>query len=144
MRLFLKVVGAIHAALYRATGGRVGGTMMKVPILLLTTRGRKSGKERTTPLMYGRDGDNFVLIASVGGASRNPAWYWNVRAQEAEVELGRERRRVRARDAEGEERDRLWAQMVGLYPGYADYQQKTARRIPVVVLEPQGQAQARP
>jgi deazaflavin-dependent oxidoreductase (nitroreductase family) len=115
-----------------------------VPILLLTTRGRKSGKERTTPLMYGRDGDNFVLIASVGGASRNPAWYWNVRAQEAEVELGRERRRVRARDAEGEERDRLWAQMVGLYPGYADYQQKTARRIPVVVLEPQGQAQARP
>lgn len=144
MRLFLKVVGAIHAALYRATGGRVGGTMMKVPILLLTTRGRKSGKERTTPLMYGRDGDNLVLIASVGGAPRNPAWYWNVRAQEAEVELGRERRRVRARDAEGEERDRLWAQMVGLYPGYADYQQKTTRRIPVVVLEPQGQAQACP
>ena len=144
MRLFLKVVGAIHVALYRATGGRVGGTMMKVPILLLTTRGRKSGKERTTPLMYGRDGDNFVLIASVGGAPRNPAWYWNVRAQEAEVELGRERRRVRARDAEGEERDRLWAQMVGLYPGYADYQQKTTRRIPVVVLEPQGQAQACP
>jgi F420H(2)-dependent quinone reductase len=144
MRLFLKVVGAIHAARYRATGGRVGGTMMKVPILLLTTRGRKSGKERTTPLMYGRDGDNFVLIASVGGASRNPAWYWNVRAQEAEVELGRERRRVRARDAEGEERDRLWAQMVGLYPGYAEYQQKTNRRIPVVVLEPQGQAQACP
>ena len=144
MRLFLKVVGAIHAALYRATGGRVGGTMMNVPILLLTTRGRKSGKERTTPLMYGRDGDNFVLIASVGGAPRNPAWYWNVRAQEAEVELGRERRRVRARDAEGEERDRLWAQMVGLYPGYADYQQKTTRRIPVVVLEPQGQAQACP
>jgi deazaflavin-dependent oxidoreductase (nitroreductase family) len=144
MRLFLKVVSAIHAALYRATGGRVGGTMMKVPILLLTTRGRKSGKERTTPLMYGRDGDNFVLIASVGGAPRNPAWYWNVRAQEAEVELGRERRRVQARDAEGEERDRLWAQMVGLYPGYADYQQKTTRRIPVVVLEPQGQAQACP
>jgi deazaflavin-dependent oxidoreductase (nitroreductase family) len=144
MRLFLKVVGAIHAALYRATGGRVGGTMMKVPILLLTTRGRKSGKERTTPLMYGRDGDNLVLIASVGGAPRNPAWYWNVRAQEAEVELGRERMRVRARDAEGDERDRLWAQMVGLYPGYAEYQQKTNRRIPVVVLEPQGRAQACP
>jgi deazaflavin-dependent oxidoreductase (nitroreductase family) len=129
------VMSALHTALYRATGGKRGGTMMKVPILLLTTRGRKSGKVRTTPLMYSRDGDNLVLIASVGGAPRNPGWYHNLQGQEAEVQIGSERRRVRARDAEGEERERLWAQMVALYPSYADYQQKTTRQIPVVVLE---------
>ena len=109
---------------------------MNVPILLLTTKGRKSGKERTTPLMYTRDGGNLVLIASVGGAPRNPGWYWNLQGQDAEVQIGPERRRVRARDAEGEERERLWAAMVSLYPNYAQYQQKTSRRIPVVVLEP--------
>jgi F420H(2)-dependent quinone reductase len=136
MRLFLRAMGAAHAALYRRTRGKRGGTMMKVPILLLTTRGRKTGKTRTTPLMYSRDGDNLVLIASVGGSPQNPGWYHNLQGQEAEVQIGGERRRVRARDAEGEERERLWAQMVGLYPSYADYQRKTSRRIPVVVLEP--------
>ena len=130
------VMSRLHTALYRATGGKRGGTMMNVPILLLTTRGRKSGKERTTPLMYTRDGDNLVLIASVGGAPRNPGWYHNLQGQEAEVQIGREHRRVRARDAEGEERERLWAEMVALYPSYVDYQEKTTRRIPVVVLEP--------
>jgi deazaflavin-dependent oxidoreductase (nitroreductase family) len=129
-------MGGIHSALYRATGGKAGGTMLKVPILLLTTRGRKSGKERTTPLMFTRDGDNLVLIASVGGAPKNPAWYWNLQGQDADVQIGSERRRVRARDAVGEERERLWAEMVSLYPGYAEYQKKTTRQIPVVVLEP--------
>jgi deazaflavin-dependent oxidoreductase (nitroreductase family) len=135
-RLFLKVMGGIHSALYRATGGKAGGTMLKVPILLLTTRGRKSGKERTTPLMFTRDGDNLVLIASVGGAPKNPAWYWNLQGQDADVQIGSEHRRVHARDAVGEERERLWAEMVSLYPGYAEYQKKTTRQIPVVVLEP--------
>ena len=135
-RLFMKVAGGTHTALYRVTRGRVGGTMLKVPILLLITRGRKSGKKRTTPLMFSRDGDNLVLIASVGGAPRNPAWYWNLQGGEAEVQVGSERRRVRARDAEGEERERLWAQMVALYPNYDEYQKKTSRQIPVVVLEP--------
>ena len=77
-----------------------------------------------------------ALIASVGGAPRNPAWYLNLQGQEAEAQIGGERRRVRARDAEGEERERLWAQMVELYPPYAEYQTRTTRRIPVVVLEP--------
>jgi deazaflavin-dependent oxidoreductase (nitroreductase family) len=135
-RLFLKVMGGIHSALYRATGGKAGGTMLKVPILLLTTRGRKSGKERTTPLMFTRDADNLVLIASVGGAPKNPAWYWNLQGQDADVQIGSEHRRVHARDAVGEERERLWAEMVSLYPGYAEYQKKTTRQIPVVVLEP--------
>jgi F420H(2)-dependent quinone reductase len=136
MKAVLRVIGALHAALYRMTRGKRGGTMFKVPILLLTTRGRKSGKKRTTPLMYTRDGDNLVLIASVGGAPRHPGWYHNLQGQEAEVQIGSERRSVRARDAEGAERERLWAEMVALYPSYADYQRKTTRRIPVVVLEP--------
>jgi deazaflavin-dependent oxidoreductase (nitroreductase family) len=135
-RVFMKVMGGTHSALYRVTRGKVGGTMLKVPILLLITRGRKSGKERTTPLMFSRDGDNLVLIASVGGAPHHPGWYHNLQGGEAEVQVGSERRRVRARDAEGEERERLWAQMVALYPNYAEYQKKTSRQIPVVVLEP--------
>jgi deazaflavin-dependent oxidoreductase (nitroreductase family) len=139
-RLFLRAMSALHTAIYRWTGGRRGGTMMRAPILLLTTRGRRSGKQRTTPLMYSRDGDNLVLIASLGGAPHHPAWYHNLQGQEAEVQVGSERRLVRARDAEGEERERLWAQMVALYPTYAEYQQKTTRRIPVVVLEPSGGA----
>ena len=135
-RLFLKVMGGVHTALYRATGGKFGGTMVKVPILLLTTRGRKSGKERTAPLMFTRDGDNLVLVASVGGTPRNPAWYWNLQGQDADVQIGSEHSCVRARDAEGEERARLWAEMVSLCPSYAEYQKKTTRQIPVVVLEP--------
>jgi F420H(2)-dependent quinone reductase len=136
-RLMFKVTGGIHSTLYRLTGGKVGGRMRGAPILLLITRGRKTGKRRTTPLMYGRDGDNLVLIASKGGDPKHPSWYLNVRGQDAEVQIGEERRRVRARDAEGEERDRLWARMVELYAPYADYQTKTTRRIPVVVLEEQ-------
>jgi deazaflavin-dependent oxidoreductase (nitroreductase family) len=135
-RFVLRTMGGLHAALYRLTGGKLGGRMRNAPVLLLTVTGRKSGKRRRTPLLYGRDGDNFVVIASVGGAPRHPAWYLNLQGQEAEVQVGRERKRVRARDAEGEERDRLWAQMVAVYAPYADYQRKTERRIPVVVLEP--------
>ncbi len=131
----LRAAGGLHSFLYRLSGGKLFGHMGKAPVLLLTVRGRKSGKSRTTPLLYGRDGDNLVVIASVGGAPKHPAWYLNLQGQEAEVLVGRERRRVRARDAEGEERDRLWAQMVSLYGAYADYQRKTTRQIPVVVLE---------
>ena len=135
-RLILRVLGAVHNAVYRLTDGKVGGRVGKAPVLLLTVAGRKSGKRRTTPLLYGRDGDNLVVIASVGGAPRHPAWYLNLQGQEAEVQVGRERKRVRARDAEGEERERLWAQMVAIYSPYESYQRKTERRIPVVVLEP--------
>lgn len=134
-RFFLRTAGALHVFLYRASGGKIGGRLRDAPVLLLTVTGRKSGKQRTTPLLYGLAGDAFVLIASVGGAPRNPAWYHNLQGREAEVQVLRGHVRVRARDAEGEERERLWAQMVGLYPPYADYQQKTTRRIPVVVLQ---------
>jgi F420H(2)-dependent quinone reductase len=134
--LFLRAMSGLNTALYRLTGGRVANRMGKAPILLLTVAGRKSGKRRTTPLLHGRDGDNYVVIASMGGAPKHPAWYHNLEGQEAEIQVGRKRLRVRARDAEGEERERLWALMVSLYPSYDDYQKKTERRIPVVVLEP--------
>jgi len=135
MKLLLSLVGGLHSALYRASGGRIGGSMKKAPVLLLTTKGRKTGKMRTTPLLYGRDDDKLVLIASVGGAPQNPAWYHNLQGHKAEVQIGREKWRVKARIAEGDERERLWAQMVGIWPDYAEYQKKTTRRIPVVVLE---------
>ncbi len=134
--MFLRVMSGINTALYRLTGGKVGGRMGKAPILLLTVAGRKTGKRRTTPLLYGRDGDNFVVIASKGGAPQHPAWYLNLKGQEAEILVGRKRQRVRAREAEGEERERLWALMVSLYRAYDSYQKKTERRIPVVVLAP--------
>jgi F420H(2)-dependent quinone reductase len=134
-RIVLLVGGGLHAALYRLTGGRGVGRVGKAPVLLLTVAGRKTGKLHTTPLLYGRDGDNLIVIASVGGAPKHPAWYLNLQGREAEVQIGRERRRVRARDAEGEERDRLWTHMLSIYGPWATYQKRTSRRIPVVVLE---------
>jgi deazaflavin-dependent oxidoreductase (nitroreductase family) len=136
MKRFLKVFSAVHTATYRAAGGKVWNRMYGVPILLLTTRGRKSGKLRTKPLMYGRDGNGLVLVGSNGGAPYQPDWYWNLQSQEGEVQIGSERRRVRGREAEAEERARLWAQMVALFPKFEEYQKMTTRRLPVVVLEP--------
>jgi deazaflavin-dependent oxidoreductase (nitroreductase family) len=131
-----RVLGGLHNALYRLSGGKLGGTTRGVATLLLTVRGRKTGKEHTVPLLYGRDGERYVVIASKGGDPKHPAWYLNLRDAEADVQVGGEHVHVRARDAEGEERERLWAMMVGLYAPYAEYQEKTSRQIPVVVLEP--------
>jgi F420H(2)-dependent quinone reductase len=128
----------VNIALFRATGGRVGGAIGKARILLLHHVGRRSGKERVAPLIFLEDGPNVVVVASKGGVDRHPAWFHNVMAMgETEVELpGRERRRVRARVAEGEERARLWPRLVGIYKPYDSYQTYTTRTIPVVVLEP--------
>ena len=127
-----------HTAVYRATRGVIGH---KVPgigsHLLLDHVGAKSGTKRTSPLLYGRDGGSYVIVASKGGNPKNPAWYHNLRANpETTIQVGSERIPVRARAAEGEERDRLFEMMVGVYDGYADYQKRTDRTIPVVVLEP--------
>jgi F420H(2)-dependent quinone reductase len=132
-----RVVGSLHRALYQASGGRVGGSFKKAPVLLLTTTGRKSGKPRTMPLLYLEDDGRLVLVASSGGSHGHPAWFLNLREQpDVEVEIGREHRRLRARTATPEERERLWPEAVRMYGGYASYQEKTSREIPLVVLEP--------
>jgi len=138
--VFWKVFGAmtrVNVVLYRATGGKVGGRMGKAPILLLHHVGRKSGQARLTPLIYVPDGERVAVIASKGGMPKNPAWFHNLMAAgEAEIEIGRERRRVRPRVAEGDERVDLWRRAVALYGSYESYQRQTDRQIPVVVLEP--------
>jgi len=132
-----KVIGGIHTALYRRSGGRMGGRMRGAPILLLTVTGRKTGQPRTAPLMYGRDGDDYVLVASKGGAPKSPVWWVNLRSNpSAEIEVGAERHRVTAEEVRGEDRDRLWKLMAGIYPSYDSYQRKTTRVIPVVRLHP--------
>jgi len=134
--LGFRILGGLHKRVYRLTGGKIGGRIGKLPVLLLTTIGRKSGQPRTQPLAYTRVGDGYAVIASKGGARQHPLWYLNLRANPlAEVTVGRETRKVRARDAEGEERERLWRTLADLYPGYDRYAQKTSRRIPVVVLD---------
>jgi len=136
--LGFRILGGLHTKLYRLTGGKLGGTLVKAPVLLLTTTGRKSGRPRTSPLLYAQAVDNgYMVIASKGGAPQHPLWYLNLQANPlAAVTIGRETRQVRARTAEGEERERLWRSLADLYPGYDKYAEKTSRRIPVVVLEP--------
>jgi deazaflavin-dependent oxidoreductase (nitroreductase family) len=108
-------------------------------VVLVESVGRKSGKRRTHPLLCGEDGDNLVLIASKGGTDRHPAWYHNLMASpETTAWWKGEKRRVRAREATGGERDRLWRMMAQAYPDYEGYQRRTDRQIPVVVLEPSG------
>jgi deazaflavin-dependent oxidoreductase (nitroreductase family) len=110
------------------------------PVLLLNTTGRKSGQRRTNPLLYVRDGEDFVLIASNGGAPKHPAWYLNLMATpDATVEVGDREFRVRAQEADGEEKARLWQKMVEMYPAYDSYQKKTEREIPLLVLHPRDQ-----
>jgi deazaflavin-dependent oxidoreductase (nitroreductase family) len=132
-----KVMGAAHIALYRRTGGKLGGRFRGAPCLLLTVTGRKSGQPRTAPLIYGRDGDDYVIVASKGGMPKPPVWWLNLKSNPtAEIEVGSERHRVTAEEVQGEDRERLWRLMTGIYPSYDSYQRKTARVIPVVRLHP--------
>ena len=130
--------GQEHVRLYRETGGETGHNWKEgSTVLLLTTTGRSTGKQRTTPLIYARDGDDYVIIASKGGAPEHPGWYRNlVKTPEVELQVGPDVFPARARTAEGEERERLWAKANEVWPHYAEYQTKTSRQIPVVVLEP--------
>ena len=121
---------------FRANKGNVGGPFAGAPVLLLTTTGAKSGKQHTTPLMYLADGDRIVVFASMGGAPKNPAWYHNVVANpKVRVEAGAEAFDAKATVAQGGERDDLYARQSKAYPQFAEYQQKTARKIPVVILK---------
>ena len=127
-----------HAAVYRATGGLVGHRIPGLPPnLLLDHVGAKSGKRRTSPLVYTIDGDNLVLVASKGGYPRNPAWFHNLMASpDTTVQVGSRRRAVHARKADPTERERLWPLVVRTYGGYEDYARRTEREIPLVILEP--------
>jgi deazaflavin-dependent oxidoreductase (nitroreductase family) len=136
-KLALKLGSGAHAGVYRATGGKLFGRMGKSPILLLNTVGRKTGRKRTSPLLYVMDGEDFVIIASKGGAAAHPAWYLNLRANpEATVEIGDREVQVEAEVADPEEKTRLWQKMVEMYPAYDDYQRKTGREIPLLILHP--------
>jgi deazaflavin-dependent oxidoreductase (nitroreductase family) len=129
-----------HTRIYRLTGGRIGGRIPGgAPVLLLDHVGAKSGTKRTTPLIYIDDPPDLVLVASKGGHPRNPSWYHNLMANpDTTVQVGPDRRQVRARTATPEERARLWPKAVEVYSGYDGYQQRTQREIPLVVLEPRG------
>jgi len=135
----MTLFGQEHVRRYQETDGEEGFEWREGShILLLTTTGRKTGKKTTTPLIFGLEGDNPVIVASQGGAPDHPGWYKNlVKNPAAEVQIKGETFSVRARDAEDEERDRLWQLMNGEWKHYAEYQQKTERVIPVVVLERQ-------
>ena len=128
-----------HTVLYRTTGGLVGHRFPGgPPMLLLDHVGAKSGRERTTPLVYLADGEDLVIVASKGGHPRPPAWFHNLRANPAAtIQVGSERRAIQARVATPEERGRLWPRVVHAYSGYAGYQDRTEREIPLVILEPQ-------
>jgi deazaflavin-dependent oxidoreductase (nitroreductase family) len=128
--------GQEHVERYRATDGAEGHDWRGTQTLLLTTRGRRSGQQRTTPLIYQRDGDRYVLVASQGGAPAHPGWYLNLREDpEVDVQVRGDRFTARASTATGEERARLWRLMNETWPAYDNYQERTEREIPVVVLE---------
>lgn len=132
-RWFMKLA----VALYRRSGGRIGGTMKTAPVLLLTTTGRKSGTPRTNPVIYQRDNQRIIVIASFSGSDSHPSWWLNLRSTpEATIELGKHKIAVTAREADHAERDRLWALMVAAYPAYNDYTARTSRKMPVIVLDP--------
>jgi deazaflavin-dependent oxidoreductase (nitroreductase family) len=139
-----KIVTRFHQLTFDLSKGKVAGTVGGMPVVKLTTVGRKSGQRRSTmltsPLVQG---ESVVLVASYGGDDRNPAWYSNLAADpDVEIVMDGARRRMRARVAEGDERTRLWEALTAEHANYAGYQRKTARQIPVVVLEPAGSASA--
>jgi deazaflavin-dependent oxidoreductase (nitroreductase family) len=128
--------GKEHVDRYRATDGEEGHDWRGASVLLLTTTGRRSGEERTTPLIYGRNGDDYMVVASKGGSPAPPAWYLNLSEDpDVEVQVKGDRFRARARTAGLDEKPALWRTMVGEWPDYDAYQERTEREIPVVVLE---------
>jgi len=136
MASLAKTFTSLHAGVYRATKGKVGGKFGAAKILLLTTTGRKSGQPRTTPLNYYSDGDRIVLIASNNGQDHDPAWYLNIVANPSvSIQRGAETVTRAARVATPDEKAELWPKIIAWYKGYAKYQAKTSRNIPLVIVE---------
>ncbi len=137
--LTVKLLSAVHRELYRWTGGRLGKRLSRVdaPMLLLTTTGRRSGKQHTVPLLYLDVEDGWLVIASFGGRDYHPAWYLNLVAEpECVVQIDDRRVKAVAASVPADRRAELWPQVVAAYPGYADYEAKTDREIPLLVLRP--------
>lgn len=129
--------GDEHVRQYEATGGKVGHDWNGTSVLILHTKGRKSGATRKNPLIYGRDGDDYVIVASKGGAPQHPGWYENLRAHpDVAIQVRDKVIPVTARTGSAADKQRLWPMMVGHWPGYADYQAGSKRDIPVVLLKP--------
>ena len=126
-----------HVVTYRLSHGRLGGSYRGAPVLLLHHTGRKSGQDRVSPLLYLDDGDDLVVVGSKGGSHKHPAWFLNLSEMpETTVEVGGEKRRVKVRVASAQEREKLWPRLVDLYSDYANYQERTEREIPLVILSP--------
>jgi deazaflavin-dependent oxidoreductase (nitroreductase family) len=133
----LRWMGKLNVPVYRLTRGRLMGTIGRAPVLLLTSIGRRSGQPRTAPVLFLADGERLVVIGSNAGNTREPAWSHNLKANpEAEVEIRGERRVVRARVCEGDERAELWQRMNEQYAGFDDYDERTSRDIAVFALDP--------
>ena len=134
----LTLIGEEHIRRYRDTDGEEGYLWNGVPTLLLTTTGRRTGEPRTSALIFGRDGDDYLVVASMGGMPQHPAWYLNLTANpQVEIQVRADRMSARARTAASDEKPRLWQIMRELWPNYDEYQSRTDREIPVVVLTPE-------
>jgi deazaflavin-dependent oxidoreductase (nitroreductase family) len=134
----LSLLNEEHVKRYRETGGEVGHIWNGATALLLTTVGNKSGQSRTTPLIYARDGNDYIVVASKGGAPSHPAWYLNIcKTPEVEIQVKDRVMKAYATTVEGAERDRLWRAATEVWPNYEQYAQRTERLIPVVKLKPE-------
>lgn len=134
---FMKWMAKGNAWIYRRSNGRFGGTFQKAPVALLTTIGRKSGQPRVSPLLYLREADRVILVASQGGRDKHPLWYLNLKANpEVCVQIKDEVLRLRARDATDQEREQYWPKLEAMYPAFKDYQSWTDRVIPIVLCDP--------
>ncbi len=137
MRPVVRVFTDLHVLLYRLTGGKA--QIAKYPTMLLTTKGRKTGNLRTIPLVYVADGDCFIIAAAYAGSEQNPTWWLNLQhSKEADVQVRRHKVRVRYELAPPEERENFWQRLVAMYPYFTEYQGRTQRQIPVIILKPVG------
>ena len=136
-KALMKTIGAIHRSLYQLTNGMIGANLGGRSMVLLTTTGRKSGKQRTTPIQYMKDGEYIIIVASNGGNVNHPAWWHNISANpDVTVQIGKKKMLARAESADDEERARLWPLLVDINPDYQAFDEETERTIPVVIVRP--------
>ena len=135
----IRLIGRLHAWLSRLAGGKLAHAFGGAPFIMLTTKGRRTGRSRTTPVLYLQDGPDLIVVASFGGNDMHPAWYLNLEeCPEAEILINGERRRVVARRVSPEEKNVIWPRLVEMYPNFAVYQQRTNREIPLLKLSDRG------